>query len=335
MYFMSFCTRPEGVEITGSGKSGDSVRPRALPVSRLWTTPGAGAAAAPRGRHRRQWVPGQGTAEGAPLTSAAVTARLLLVGGGRMGEALLGGLIAAGWAKPHELAVVEVVAERREVLRAQFAGVTVLDAVGPADAAVVAVKPNDVPAACEALAAAHVMRVLSIAAGVPTVRLEAGLAPGAAVVRAMPNTPALVGAGAAAIAGGSAASDADLAWAESILSAVGTVVRVDESLLDAVTGVSGSGPAYVFRFAEALIEAGVRAGLPREVSVALTEQTLTGSARLLASSDDPPEALRAAVTSPGGTTAAALAVLDEAGWFDAVVDAVAAATARSRELGAG
>jgi pyrroline-5-carboxylate reductase len=251
-----------------------------------------------------------------------------------MGEALLGGLLTAGWAKPDELAVVEVVPERREVLRSQFPGVAVLDAVGPAEAAVVAVKPNDVAAACAALAGAGVQRVLSIAAGVPTSRLEAGLAPGAAVVRAMPNTPALVGAGAAAIAGGSAASDADLAWAESILSAVGTVVRVDESLLDAVTGVSGSGPAYVFRFAEALIEAGVRAGLPRDVSVALTEQTLTGSARLLASSDDPPEALRAAVTSPGGTTAAALRVLDDAGWFDAVVDAVAAATARSRELGA-
>jgi pyrroline-5-carboxylate reductase len=251
-----------------------------------------------------------------------------------MGEALLGGLLTAGWATPDELAVVEVVPERREVLRSQFPGVAVLDAVGPAEAAVVAVKPNDVAAACAALAGAGVQRVLSIAAGVPTSRLEAGLAPGAAVVRAMPNTPALVGAGAAAIAGGSAASDADLAWAESILSAVGTVVRVDESLLDAVTGVSGSGPAYVFLFAEALIEAGVRAGLPRDVSVALTEQTLTGSARLLASSDDPPEALRAAVTSPGGTTAAALRVLDDAGWFDALVDAVAAATARSRELGA-
>ncbi len=110
-------------------------------------------------------------------------------------------------------------------------------------------------------------------------------------------------------------------------------MRVDEGLLDAVTGVSGSGPAYVFRFAEALIEAGVRAGLPHEISVALTEQTLVGSARLLAASDDPPEALRAAVTSPGGTTAAALAVLDDASWFEAVVDAVAAAAARSRELG--
>ena len=251
-----------------------------------------------------------------------------------MGEALLGGLLAAGWAKPGELAVVEVVADRRDALRAAFPGVDVRDAVTAADGAVVAVKPNDVATACAALAEAGVVRVLSIAAGVPTARLEAGLAPGAAVVRAMPNTPALVGAGAAAIAGGTAASDDDLAWAESILAAVGTVVRVDESLLDAVTGVSGSGPAYVFRFAEALIEAGVQVGLPREISVALTEQTLTGSARLLASSEDPPEALRAAVTSPGGTTAAALRVLDEAGWFDAMVAAVAAATARSRELGA-
>ncbi len=252
-----------------------------------------------------------------------------------MGEALLGGLLGAGWARPEELGVVEIVAARRDVLHAQFPGVAVVEAVGPADAAVVAVKPNDVAAACDALSAAGVTRVLSIAAGVPTRTLEAALPEGAAVVRAMPNTPALVGAGAAAIAGGSAATDDDLAWAESILSAVGTVVRVDESLLDAVTGVSGSGPAYVFRFAEALIEAGVRAGLPHDVSVALTEQTLTGSARLLASSDDPPAALREAVTSPGGTTAAALRVLEDAGWFDALVDAVAAATARSRELGSG
>ena len=130
----------------------------------------------------------------------------------------------------------------------------------------------------------------------------------------MPNTPALVGAGAAAIAGGSAASDDDLSWAESILSAVGTVVRVDESLLDAVTGVSGSGPAYVFLFAEALIEAGVLAGLPRDVSVdADRADPAPASARLLARVRRRPEALRAAVTSPGGTTAAGLRVLDDAG----------------------
>ncbi|HMK12776.1 MAG TPA: NAD(P)-binding domain-containing protein, partial [Acidimicrobiales bacterium] len=165
-----------------------------------------------------------------------MTARLLLVGGGRMGEALLGGLLAAGWAEPPELAVVEVVADRRTVLESRFPDVVVSDRVVPADAAVVAVKPNDVEAACAALAGAKVGRVLSIAAGVPTARLEAALPQGTAVVRAMPNTPALVGAGAAAIAAGAAATDADLAWAESILSAVGTVVRVDESLLDAVTG---------------------------------------------------------------------------------------------------
>ncbi|HTN78832.1 MAG TPA: pyrroline-5-carboxylate reductase [Acidimicrobiales bacterium] len=264
-----------------------------------------------------------------------MTARLLLVGGGRMGEALLGGLLAAGWAEPADLAVVEVVPDRRAALEERFPKVVVSEGVVPADAAVIAVKPNDVEAACAALAGARVARVLSIAAGVPTARLEAALPTGTPVVRAMPNTPALVGAGAAAIAAGAAATEADLAWAESILSAVGTVVRVDERQLDAVTGVSGSGPAYVFRFAEALIAAGEQAGLPHDISVALTVQTLTGAARLLAESGEPPADLRAAVTSPGGTTAAALRVLDERQWFEALVDAVAAATARSRELGAG
>ncbi len=252
-----------------------------------------------------------------------------------MGEALLGGLLAAAWAAPDELAVVEVVAERRAVLAERFPGVAVLDAVGPADAAVVAVKPNDVPEACAALSGVGVGRVLSIAAGVTTKTLEAALPGGVAVVRAMPNTPALVGAGAAAIAGGSAASAADLDWAESILSAVGVVVRVEESLLDAVTGVSGSGPAYVFLFAEALIEAGERAGLPHDISAALAVQTLVGASQLLAQSADSPADLRAAVTSPGGTTAAALRVLESAGWTHELVEAVEAATARSRELGAG
>ena len=129
---------------------------------------------------------------------------------------------------------------------------------------------------------------------------------GVPVVRAMPNTPALVGAGASAIAPGSAAGERDLAWAEEVLSAVGVVERVSEPLLDAVTGLSGSGPAYVFLVAEALIEAGVLVGLPRPVSRSLVQQTLLGSARLLAESEDEPERLRAAVTSPGGTTAAGL-----------------------------
>jgi pyrroline-5-carboxylate reductase len=149
----------------------------------------------------------------------------------------------------------------------------------------------------------------------------------------MPNTPALVGAGAAAISPGTAATDDDLAWAGSILGAVGTVVRVPENLLDAVTGLSGSGPAYVFLVAEALIDAGVLVGLPRPTAVELATQTLLGAARLLVETGDSPEALRAAVTSPGGTTAAGLRALESAGVRAAFLDAVAAATERSRELG--
>jgi pyrroline-5-carboxylate reductase len=196
------------------------------------------------------------------------------------------------------------------------------------------VKPGDVEVACRALAGAGVTRVLSIAAGVSLARLEEWLGAGVAVVRAMPNTAALIGAGAAAIAPGTGAGEDDLAWAEEILQAVGTVVRVGESLLDAVTGLSGSGPAYVFLVAEALIEAGVLVGLPRPVSQQLAIQTLLGSARLLAESGQGPEALRAAVTSPGGTTAAGLRALEAAALRSAFLDAVVAATERSRSLGA-
>jgi pyrroline-5-carboxylate reductase len=200
-----------------------------------------------------------------------------------------------------------------------------------ADGIVLAVKPNDAESACRSLD--RPTRLLSIAAGVRLASLESWLGDGVPVVRAMPNTPALVGAGAAAIAPGSAATDEDLAWAEEILSSVGTVVRVGESLLDAVTGLSGSGPAYLFLVAEAMTEAGVLAGLPRDTSAALTIQTLLGSARLLAETGDGPETLRAAVTSPGGTTAAGLRALEQHGVRAAFLDAVTAATARSRELG--
>ena len=254
---------------------------------------------------------------------------LVILGGGKMGEALLGGLLAAAWAEPAELAVVEPIAARRDDLAARFPGVTVTAEPMPAAGALVAVKPADVPVACRSL---EVSRILSIAAGVTTATIEAA-AGGVAVVRAMPNTPALVGAGAAAIAAGSTASDDDLVWAEGILGAVGAVVRVPEKLLDAVTGLSGSGPAYVFLVAEALIDAGVLAGLPRDVSTTLAVQTLLGSATLLAESGETPEALRAAVTSPGGTTAAGLRELERAGVRAAILDAVTAATERSRQLG--
>jgi pyrroline-5-carboxylate reductase len=149
----------------------------------------------------------------------------------------------------------------------------------------------------------------------------------------MPNTPALVGAGAAAVSPGGSVGPADLDWATGILEAVGTVVRVPEKLLDAVTGLSGSGPAYVFLVAEALIEAGVLVGLSRDVSTSLAVQTLLGSAQLLAGSTDGPAALREAVTSPGGTTAAGLAVLEASAVRAAFLQAVTAATERSRQLG--
>ena len=264
-----------------------------------------------------------------------MTAKLVLVGGGRMGEALLAGLLSSGWASSaSELAVAEKVASRREELTASYPGLAVSESVVAAEGAILAVKPGDVAEACRAVADAGADRVLSIAAGVTLSSLEAAIGAGVPVVRAMPNTPALVGAGAAAIAGGSSATDADLDWAEGLLSAVGTVVRVPEPLLDAVTGLSGSGPAYVFLVAEALIEGGVLAGLPRDVAVKLATHTLAGAGRMLVETGSTPEELRAQVTSPGGTTAAGLRALEAAGVRSALLEAVAAATARSRELGA-
>jgi len=258
---------------------------------------------------------------------------LELLGGGRMAEALLGGLLDAGTCSAEQVAVVEVVEARRTQLAERFPGVTVVDAPVPADGVIVATKPGDVAGALGAAARAGLRRVLSIAAGVEISALEEAAGSGVPVVRSMPNTPSLVGAGAAAMSPGAHAGPEDLEWAGSILGAVGTVVQVPESSLDAVTGLSGSGPAYVFLVAEALTDAGVLAGLPRSVADALVRQTLLGAARLLTEGEEGPEALRAAVTSPGGTTAAGLRVLEERAVRAALLDAVAAATARSRELG--
>lgn len=259
--------------------------------------------------------------------------RLVIVGGGKMGEALLAGLLRAGWGTPDEFAVVEAGATRREQL-AEFYPEVEVAALSPRSAgALIAVKPADVPAACAALAAAGCERVLSIAAGVPTNAIEAVLAPRTPVVRAMTNTPALVGAGASAIAAGAFAGAGDEAWAESILGAVGTVVHVPESHLDAVTGLSGSGPAYVFLVAEALIDAGEQAGLTRDVAATLAKQTLLGASRLMIETGTAPEDLRAAVASPNGTTVAGLVVLEQRSVRAAFIDAVQAATERSRELG--
>jgi pyrroline-5-carboxylate reductase len=257
---------------------------------------------------------------------------LLIVGGGRMGEALLGGLLAAGRAAP-ELAVAEVSPARLEELTAAYPDVEIVEAPIAADGAVLVVKPGDVAEAARAVADAGAGRILSVAAGVTTRAIEEAAGRALPVVRAMPNTPALVRAGAAAISPGSAAGEDDLAWAEEILGAVGVVVRVPEKLLDAVTGLSGSGPAYVFVVAEAMAEAGVLAGLPRADAETLAFQTLLGAARLLVEGGDSPAALRAAVTSPGGTTAAGLRELERHGVRAAFLEAVTAAAERSRELG--
>jgi pyrroline-5-carboxylate reductase len=263
--------------------------------------------------------------------------KLQVIGGGKMGEALFGGLLAAGWASAGELRVVEKLAARRQELTGRYPGVEIAPDIAAVGDSLVAVKPGDVEEACAALGrTGAARRVLSIAAGVTIAHLEASLGSRTvAVVRAMPNTPALVGLGASAIAPGTAAGDDDLAWAESLLGAVGIVVRVKEGLLDAVTGLSGSGPAYVFLIAEALIEAGVLVGLPRPTAQALAVQTLLGSSQLLAADGRPASELRADVTSPGGTTAAGLRVLEQRAVRAALIDAVAAATERATELGRG
>jgi pyrroline-5-carboxylate reductase len=262
---------------------------------------------------------------------------LALLGGGRMGEALAVGLIEGGW-EPESLAIAEVDADRRHELEARLPGIRVAPtpawAAADAEVVVVAVKPADavgvLESCMEALPGSAL--VLSIAAGVTIAALEAA-APGHPVVRAMPNTGALVGQSAAAIAAGTLATELDLEVCERVLGGVGTVVRVPEAQLDAVTGLSGSGPAYLFLVAEAMIEAGVLVGLPRETSDQLVRQTMLGAATLLGDGDASPESLRAAVTSPGGTTAVGLAVLEAHGVRAAFLEAVETATRRSTELG--
>lgn len=259
--------------------------------------------------------------------------RLLLVGGGRMGEALLGGLLEARWARADEIVVVEPSDERAAQLRGRFPGLVVQPTPCEADGAILATKPAVTPAVATQVAATGVPRVLSIAAGVTLETLQGALGDRCAVIRAMPNTAVLVGAGATAIAGGRHAGPDDLDWADELLATVGVVVRLGEDKLDAVTGLSGSGPAYVFLVAEALIEAGVLNGLDRVTAETLAAQTLLGSARLLTETNDSAAALRAAVTSPGGTTATGLRALEQAGVRAAFLEAVTAATERSRQLG--
>ena len=210
-------------------------------------------------------------------------------------------------------------------------------AAAGADVVVLAVKPQAMVRILDQVAPAidHTKLVISIAAGVPIAALERKLGRGARIVRAMPNTPALVGEGATAISGGEHATEADLAEAARLFEAVGKVVVVDEPLLDAVTGLSGSGPAYIFLVIEALSDAGVKVGLPRYSAQALAAQTVLGAARLLLETGLHPGLLKDQVTSPGGTAIAGLHTLEAGGLRTTLIDAVEAATKRARELGEG
>lgn len=256
-----------------------------------------------------------------------------IIGGGNMGGALARGLVAGGLTAT-DLTIVEVDAAKRAVLVAQFPGSTITGGVIGCTNAVIAVKPADAAAATRAAVDAGATTVLSIAAGVTIAKLSAAAGPGVAIIRAMPNTPALVGKGASGFALGDGCDEAAEAFAAEVLGGVGLAVRVDESLLDAVTGLTGSGPAYLFYVAEALIAAGVAEGLPAETADALVRQLFLGAGTLLAESPDSPTRLRENVTSPNGTTAAGLAALATAGGREAFIAAVRAATARSAELGA-
>ncbi|MFI5035030.1 MAG: pyrroline-5-carboxylate reductase [Acidimicrobiales bacterium] len=263
--------------------------------------------------------------------------RLVIVGAGRLGGALAEGLLAGGY-PPGDLALVQRNATTRAALAARCPDVAVVATfeeapVGPDTGVVLAVKPDYAESVARELGTYGVTRLLSVVTGLSTARLEACFPGPVAVIRAMPNTPILVRKGVSAIAGGAHATKADLAWAESVLGSVGTVVRVTERQLEAVTGLSGAMPAYLYLVVEALIEAGVHQGLSRDVARELVVGSFEGSALLLSTTGESPEELRAHVTSPGGVTAAGLRVLEGRAVRAAFLDAVAAAAERGRQLG--
>ncbi len=260
--------------------------------------------------------------------------QVVIVGGGRMGEALARGLVAASWAEPGEIWVCESRSERRQELQESLKGLRVVEAP-PREGipAVLAVKPHDAARAAASLREAGARKVLSIMAGVRLAQLQEWLGPKTAVMRAMPNVGALVGHSASALSAAGTASPEDVAWAQGLLGSVGVCVRVSEELLDAVTGLSGSGPAYLALVAEAMVEGGVAAGLGRNEASRLVAETFLGAAKLISERGVRPSEVREMVTSPGGTTAAGLLVLEQAAVRAAFVQAVLAGRDRATQLG--
>ncbi|XHX75822.1 MAG: pyrroline-5-carboxylate reductase [Stenomitos frigidus ULC029] len=263
--------------------------------------------------------------------------KLGLIGGGVMGEALLSRLVDRGVYAPQTILVSDPQAERRAFLAHRYGVQVTTENQAAAEAAVLllAIKPQLFGAVTSPLAeqiGTRSLLVLSILAGTPLSKLEAAF-PNQPVVRAMPNTPATVGAGMTAIAPGVHTQPHHLAQARQIFEAVGEVVEVPEAAMDAVTGLSGSGPGYVALMIEALADGGVAAGLPRAIALQLALQTVKGTAQLLQESGQHPGALKDQVTSPGGTTIAGIAALERAGFRSAIIEAVLAADRRSQELG--
>lgn len=264
--------------------------------------------------------------------------RVGFIGAGQMATALARGLIAAEFASAKKMTASDVVSAARQQFAEKTGARAVesnLDVVSASDIIVLAVKPQQMSGVLAELSS-HVTPkhlVISIAAGVPIKTLTAALGEQARIVRVMPNTPCLVGASASGFALGGAATSQDAALVEQLLSAVGVAVAVDEKLLDAVTGLSGSGPAYVYQIIEALSDGGVRVGLPRAVATTLAAQTVLGAAKMVLETGQHPGALKDAVTSPGGTTIAGLHELERGGLRAALMNAVQAATERSKELG--
>lgn len=258
------------------------------------------------------------------------------LGSGKMASALAGGVISSGAMKASDVVVSDVHAGSAEKLaKATGASVAATNEalVDKADAIVLCVKPNDALDALRGVSGKlNGKLVISIVAAVDAKSLESAAGSGARVVRVMPNTPALVGEGASAYALGSTATEDDAKLVEKILSGVGMAVRLKESLLDAVTGLSGSGPAYVFTVIEALADGGVLMGLPRDLALKLAAQTVIGAAKMVRETGEHPAVLRDQVASPGGTTIAAIEALEDGGLRSALISAVRAATERSREL---
>jgi pyrroline-5-carboxylate reductase len=266
--------------------------------------------------------------------------RIGFVGGGNMGEALIRGLLGTKVVPAALLSATDVRSERTAQLAKQF-GITAhgdnLRLVRETDVVVLAVKPQIMATVVAEIAPAVTARhlLISIAAGVSTAAIRTALGKEARIVRVMPNTPALVLQGAAAVAKGRGLEAEDLAVAQAIFGAVGRVVVLDESLMDAVTGLSGSGPAYVALVVEALADGGVNMGLDRATALTLATQTVLGAAQLLVETGMHPGALKDMVSSPGGTTIAGITALEDGGLRATLIRAVERATVRSRELGRG